>query len=283
MKGQYRAWCFTLNNYTSDEEEHIKNMTTYEYMIFGHEIAPKTGTPHLQGYVYFKNARSMESLKKRMNPRCHYEPARGSPSQNDVYCSKEATDIFERGIKPSQGRAKFSLVQSAIQDPIENFTVFHQYRKAYHEAKALTYVPHDFERQVYVCTEDQSFDIADYYESQDMTVCYDNEYHDEDVVFVSCTGPVLTKDRVGFSEESIKRWMRKRPEKIRVGYELKIYDPKIIIFFYTIKQEENSHQFLKFLFSKYKKWPIEKLQEKVTNENSAEPEDIVSDEAMLHH
>jgi hypothetical protein len=84
-----RRWIFTLNNYTDKEvnaitQDFSKYKATY---IFGKEVG-ELGTPHLQGYVEFKNPRSLNALKK-MNNRIHWEKARGNRQQNIDYCSKD--------------------------------------------------------------------------------------------------------------------------------------------------------------------------------------------------
>jgi len=55
--------------------------------IIGTEVGEQ-GTPHLQGYIEFKNAIAFTSLSK-MNERIHWEVCRGSRVQNIEYCSKE--------------------------------------------------------------------------------------------------------------------------------------------------------------------------------------------------
>lgn len=87
---RYRKWCFTLNNYDEKDLE-IIDTKTQQYSnlkyVYGKEIG-ESGTPHLQGYLEFKNAISMKSLKKWL-PRAHLEKARGSSKQNYDYCTKE--------------------------------------------------------------------------------------------------------------------------------------------------------------------------------------------------
>lgn len=100
-----RAWTFTLNNYTKDEINkitvEIKNDT---YVVFGHEVG-ESGTPHLQGYIHFKNARSFRSVKKLIGERSHIEIARGSADENFRYCTKEDKDgYYEAGERPAQGK-----------------------------------------------------------------------------------------------------------------------------------------------------------------------------------
>lgn len=100
VTGKYRGWCFTLNNYNLIEEEHIQTTikTLARYVIYGREIAPTTGTPHLQGYVYFHNARQHKAVS-RLLPRAVVQPSKGSAEQNKTYCSKDE-DVFESGDIP---------------------------------------------------------------------------------------------------------------------------------------------------------------------------------------
>lgn len=91
-----RNFCFTLNNYTNDEFEGIK-LWDCKYLIFGKEVG-ESGTPHLQGYVSFANAKTLTALKK-FSARAHWEISRGTPKQAAEYCEKDG-DVFEKGDRP---------------------------------------------------------------------------------------------------------------------------------------------------------------------------------------
>jgi len=109
ITSKYRAWCFTLNNYTLLDEQHIQQTikSLARYVIYGREIAPGTGTPHLQGYVYFHNQRQRKSVS-RLLPRARLEVANGTAQQSRVYCTKDG-DYWEHGEIPmeaSVARAK---------------------------------------------------------------------------------------------------------------------------------------------------------------------------------
>jgi hypothetical protein len=93
-----RRWCFTLNNWTEEEYEKVKEIKC-EYMIVGKEVG-ESGTPHLQGYVVFKGQKRQETLKREI-PRAHLEVAKGSPTQNYEYCTKEDEEPFEFGERPA--------------------------------------------------------------------------------------------------------------------------------------------------------------------------------------
>lgn len=90
-----KKWCFTLNNYNSDEYETLvhlgREITTC--FIIGKEVG-KNGTPHLQGYWELKKRMRLSALKK-LNERIHWERTKGSREQNIAYCSKEGDYVGE--------------------------------------------------------------------------------------------------------------------------------------------------------------------------------------------
>lgn len=87
---------FTLNNYTEEEEASVALLGA-QYTVYGKEVG-ESGTPHLQGYVYFKSQRTLESLKKRI-PRAHWEIRKGSHEQAREYCVKDG-QVTEFGHPP---------------------------------------------------------------------------------------------------------------------------------------------------------------------------------------
>lgn len=101
-----RKFCFTLNNYTPDEEEKIKSMTKMKpeilFMIYGKEVGAN-GTPHLQGYIYYKNPQYLDSLKNKIK-RWHLEPQWADNDSVAInYCKKENV-AFTFGEPPRQGK-----------------------------------------------------------------------------------------------------------------------------------------------------------------------------------
>jgi len=91
-----RGWCFTLNNYTQAEYIQLQEIDC-RYIILGKEIGA-TGTPHIQGYVYFDNAKSRRTVS-RLCTRAHLEPRYGSNQQATDYCKKEGS-FWEKGTPP---------------------------------------------------------------------------------------------------------------------------------------------------------------------------------------
>ena len=102
---RHRNFTFTHNNYNDTV---LEDTLQCRYIAYSKEVAPSTGTPHLQGYVSFENTKTKRAVVKLM-PGCHIEVMMGSLEENDTYCSK-AGMLIERGIKPmsndNKGRAE---------------------------------------------------------------------------------------------------------------------------------------------------------------------------------
>ncbi|WAQ80636.1 MAG: replication-associated protein [Fish-associated circovirus] len=91
MEGKY--WCFTLNNYTEEDEANIIAWTA-TYLIYGRETG-ESGTKHLQGYCEWKNKKTLKTLKN-LNNKCHWERRKGTGIQASEYCKKDK-DFYECG------------------------------------------------------------------------------------------------------------------------------------------------------------------------------------------
>jgi len=101
---QTRFWCFTLNNYTPDEELAIQNASEVSYIVYGREVG-KAGTPHLQGYVEFETKTKLNRLKTLLGTeRVHAETRLGKAWQAAQYCKKDG-DYFEKGRSPVEPNA----------------------------------------------------------------------------------------------------------------------------------------------------------------------------------
>lgn len=100
---KYYSYVFTLNNYTDEEVEAVKEWDC-KYLIFGKEVG-ESGTPHLQGYVSFRSQKTLSTMKKKFSDRAHWEAAMGTPKQASDYCSKDG-DVFEKGTRPLSDKEK---------------------------------------------------------------------------------------------------------------------------------------------------------------------------------
>lgn len=96
---QTRHWCFTINNWTTEDEDRLKQSATgLTYIVFGYETG-EAGTHHLQGYVVFPKVKRMREAKNTIGFNAHLEPKRGTPEQAASYCKKDGL-YWESGMCP---------------------------------------------------------------------------------------------------------------------------------------------------------------------------------------
>jgi hypothetical protein len=101
-----RGWVFTLNNYTDEQYQTIWEQSEpyATYIIIGKEVGA-SGTPHLQGYLEMRNAKTMRAVKNLLaTPQIHLEPRRGTVKQAADYCKKDGS-FQERGTLPTSANA----------------------------------------------------------------------------------------------------------------------------------------------------------------------------------
>lgn len=133
--GKARSVCFTLNNYTDDQINVLRSISKdAKYLVFGYEIAPTTGTPHLQGYISWDNPRSLDKFKSDVSEKLHIEKMRGSPQQASDYCKYEdypdntkLNKFEEFGTIPRQGERTdwcVALAQIKSGTPVEEVIEF---------------------------------------------------------------------------------------------------------------------------------------------------------------
>lgn len=147
-----RSWCFTINNDTFDDLCNLLDID-FKYLVFGFEVG-ENGTPHIQGYVSFRNPKDRGGVSKLI-PRAHLLIARGSPEQNYTYCTKSG-DFYEFGKRPKPGeRTDLTAIKTLLDekkpssviadlyfsDYIRYFKGFERYRDIQtHEVKNVSYV-----------------------------------------------------------------------------------------------------------------------------------------------
>lgn len=117
MVAKSRSYCFTWNNYPANWEEQLRALT-YTYWIGGKEIAPTTGTPHIQGFIQFKHPTSLTAAKKKL-PGCHVEIKKGTFQQAIAYC-KEDMDWIEDGNAPMDPKDKGQAEKRRWTEAFEN-------------------------------------------------------------------------------------------------------------------------------------------------------------------
>lgn len=96
MSKKSRAFCFTKNNPDDTVFNDYENYNV-QFCVYQLEKAPTTETLHLQGFVYFKNPRTIRGIVQRIPffNKCHIEIARGTVQQNIEYVTKEDTQQSE--------------------------------------------------------------------------------------------------------------------------------------------------------------------------------------------
>jgi len=119
-----KNWCFTLNNYTADEEEAVRTLTDREtdcvYVLYGREVGEEEGTPHLQGFVSFSKRLLFARVQKCLPGNPHLEVAR-NVAASITYCKKDG-DFFEFGSPPGSAGSRSDLesfkiaVKSGVKD-----------------------------------------------------------------------------------------------------------------------------------------------------------------------
>lgn len=98
---QSKRWCFTLNNYSDDEVLSVRSFLSSERVVFacfGYEIGETCKTPHLQGYIIFRNPHRRSAISSFI-PRAYLVIAKGSSAQCITYCSKSGK-IENFGVSP---------------------------------------------------------------------------------------------------------------------------------------------------------------------------------------
>lgn len=99
-----RNWCFTLNNYTEDEILALKQQDQTAYIVWCKEKG-KSETPHLQGYLEFKNVRGLKGVKKIPGlERAHLEPRYKNSTKMHAftYCMKSIATYLLKEEKKRQ-------------------------------------------------------------------------------------------------------------------------------------------------------------------------------------
>lgn len=109
-----KNWCFTLNNYDDEAQERVRALVpNTEFLIFGREVGD-SGTPHLQGFVRFKNRVRFDKVA-RLIPGAHLSVAR-NVSKAAEYCRKDG-DFEEFGELPvdkSGKRSDIDMFKEAV-------------------------------------------------------------------------------------------------------------------------------------------------------------------------
>ena len=120
MKDRIRNFVFTLNNYTEVDIDQLLCIN-YKYLVFAKEVAPTTGTPHLQGYCELDKRTRFATLIENLPRGIHVEVRKGTQQQAIDYIKNpkdkpipNPSDIYEVGEPRTQGTdVSMSAIETA--------------------------------------------------------------------------------------------------------------------------------------------------------------------------
>lgn len=124
-----KRFVFTRNNYTDND---CTNLRLYieknaVFGVIGKEVAPTTGTRHLQGFIHLRRPRKWGTIQRSLAG-CFIERAVGTDEQNLVYCSKTDTEAFVFGRPMCQGkRTDLDEIKEAIREGKSKFQLMDQF------------------------------------------------------------------------------------------------------------------------------------------------------------
>jgi len=105
----FRNFVFTINNYTDVDIQHLLSYDC-RYMLFAREVAPTTGTLHLQGYCELNKRMRFAALKFSLPAGTHIEARYGTQKQAIDYIKAptaksipESEDVYEVGEPRTMG------------------------------------------------------------------------------------------------------------------------------------------------------------------------------------
>lgn len=224
-RSRARSYVFTINNYTADDLDSVIALDA-KYLCFGFEEG-KEGTPHIQGYVQFPNPIEFGTVKNQL-VRAHLEVAKGSPKQNEIYCSKER-EYYEFGDPVSSGgRLTYEQIDSAMEDQENNMQIVMQYTKVYNQVTQKRLMESKQKIDFYVINP-----IADA-----ITEIYNYMgFDEEDQVHVitelselaNVLDPQIVIYYVEFPAKLHGLWPRGVPIQYKYGYEMRVIRPHTFI------------------------------------------------------
>lgn len=89
VRSQAKHWVGTWNSYPDDWEEafvNIRNQVTY--YVAGKEVAPTTGTPHIQFYIAYKKKVTFNTVSRHLRRAAWIYIKLGTVAQASNYCKK---------------------------------------------------------------------------------------------------------------------------------------------------------------------------------------------------
>lgn len=228
-----RGWSFVINNWTIDDCSLVSSLYydyRAQYVIGGFEEGDQESTPHIQGYVYWKDAKSYTRVLSILAPN-HIENADPKKDRvelkaqrcfdNYAYCSKDDS-FYEIGRYPEQGKAAFYKIRAAMRDPKKNFQLHTQYVKTYRDYLAGHYVPPTDKQRVVAIG--LSLDYKKFLDRQ-KTYYFDVAgYNGQKQVFIDASNWKYSINE----EDPIVKWAEGWPKTVPFGYQQVYFDPDVV-------------------------------------------------------
>lgn len=144
---------FTLNNYVEEDFENLQELFNEYgvYMVYGKEVAPSTGTPHLQGYIELNRQVRWNTINTMLDKRAWIAARKGNQDEAIKYAKKD-DDCTEMGAPKRQGcRSDLDATRTqATEEGMRAVTSIRNFQQINVANKFLTYneSPRDFETLV---------------------------------------------------------------------------------------------------------------------------------------
>lgn len=102
-RSRMRNVVFTICNYVGDECDKIAAWNQVNYFACGQEVCPKTFTPHLQGYMEFKQPVMLQTIRNKISMKIRCFERRGTAEQAIKYALKDGEGLRTQGTPSKQG------------------------------------------------------------------------------------------------------------------------------------------------------------------------------------
>ncbi len=148
-----RRFCYTIHNYTKKDLKRFhalaESLKSHRFICYGLEIAPDTGTEHIQGYIELNTAQRFSFLhnyfaftKNKQLIKFHVEIANGTAEKNITYTSKDK-NFYQFGEPVTQGaRTDLKEIKEAIKENPKNLAgIIDQFGNNYQQVKYAEALP----------------------------------------------------------------------------------------------------------------------------------------------
>lgn len=229
-KRRSRGFALTCNNWTWNHVAiFMANALETDYSVCGFEVGTHSGTPHLQCYIHYPNARFETSIRE-LYPGFHVGVSIDKPINNCGYCTKDG-DYWEHGELPQQGKVKYRTISYVMKNPKSHVQLYNQYRKSYAEINSK--VVQQKKRELFAIPIESVSQYITKYNPTDCLLFEDSTlYNGEKAVFINYDVECLYGKK-NIPIDPWLLWLQGYPSKIKKGYIEMYYDPDKVYFVYN--------------------------------------------------